>query len=239
MKVNIFKNEWLFKCLEQYNRIVTDVCAKHTIIRNTDERYDPAFHSSSWWFNPENLYLLSLPRDYPEQSPIVKDKKFNLKFYAPNHASTFFISFLYANRKDVLIEDYACGDARLAGYLSKIGFNNWSLFDNFTQLSRDLFLDMTETFGVKYALNDRTTNPTIINLIGYPGFLSTVHDNTEMVLLYENQRTLKDFEASHADGFTMIATDSDEMIYVYARNDKAQEFTKRLEDYEKGIDFRC
>lgn len=239
MIIDIFKDSPLFLGLQKYNITLQEVGAKH--------EYGSG-KPSSYWFDTNNARSLPLSRTNPYADPkIVADDRYCLVLYVSNYMSLFLLQLLYQDRKDILIEDFGCGAGWFIYYASKQGFNNFHMFENWTQVDRHLFEDVMKKGEIKYALNDKNTNPVFINSSGSPFVFITYGlddrdgltykrdlSNTEMLCFYTN----RDWENNLAHkalpkrGFRFLCKDRGDLAVSWVREDKYKEFKERLDIYE-------
>jgi hypothetical protein len=232
MKIDVFKKPWLFEFLERFNEDILNICSRHKIIEKVSEVYNPRKGGCSWWFHPGRIRDLPLTSTYPDVAPLLQDKKFNLILYAPNYLSLFLIELLYRNRLDVMIEDYACGMGRLVYFLSKCGFKNFNCIDSFLQLAKCLLEDALRIAQVEERINRFDIEPTITNIIGYPHFNRGIITTNELYIFYTNNHLCEWLEPQlKSDGYAFLCEDSDEMAKAYCRNDKYEEFKKKIKPY--------
>jgi hypothetical protein len=234
MIVNCFK-ESLFEDLKQYNHEIVEVCDRHTInkygLGNTDGH-------SCWWYDPRGQNKLHLTASYrkhgqivfPETEQFVYEPRFCLVMYAPNYPALFICNKLYGDKKDVLIEDLGCGLSQITFYLSKLGFTNFSLVENYKFLTEALAKDFWNTGIKKYKLNEPNTQPIVSVIVGHHPMPKEYTPSTELYCVYEKDTLIADFEK--LDGYKFLCRDSDGMINFYARNDKYDEFKAKLEPYK-------
>ena len=121
MVIDIFtKNKQLFKPLEIHNQMIWDI----------DKKYPSP--EVSWWFFPEGVRKLWLGRTYPESCEAQMKEEYCLILHASNYLTLFLTDLFCSNRKDIVIEDFGCGDGRLFVYLNlvvgMIGLNYLTLF---------------------------------------------------------------------------------------------------------------
>lgn len=239
MTIDIFKYPWLYLYLEKFNQDIRDICGRHTVVRRTNEPYIPANGGSSWWFHPDAIRELPLPRTYPHCSQLLSEPKFNLILFGANYPSLFLINELFADRKDIFIEDYACGMGRLIYYLSKCGFKNFNCIENFSQVAECLLEDTLKTanLGIRYNRDDIRCQ--VVNIVGYPTYYRKVNTCVELFLLYENinyelpNSKLEPLSSRlEQNNYKFLCTDSDTMIRAYCRVDKYDEFREKLKHYE-------
>jgi hypothetical protein len=150
--------------------------------------------------------------------------------YVPNYPALFIINKLYGDKKDVLIEDLGCGLSQITFYLSKLGFTNFSLVENYKFLTEALAKDFWNTGIKKYKLNEPNTQPIVSVIVGHHPMPKEYTPSTELYCVYEKDTLIADFEKLEA--YKFLCRDSDGMINFYARNDKYDEFKSKLEPYK-------
>lgn len=245
MIIDVFKDRKVFDNLEQYNGIVKWGCRNVTFAPE-GEQYDLKKNKVSYWYNPGMIWDLHISHHYPHKTHgLTKDPKFNLFIYFPNYISMYLIDLFYAERKTVLIEDMAGGDGRFALYLSKLGFTNFHITENFSQLSEYLLREMMKVGRVSYQLNVKNTQPVIVNLVGWteltrPDWPSSV----ELACFYNNSRLTKregdkcwilSPSGSYIEmpGFKYLCFDIDQLMHVFCHESKYDEFVQKIQS--RGI----
>ena len=247
MKIDIFRNNDIFKYLTQFNNVVLE--AASSIKYTPDNNYDLSKNEASYWFNPENIrYTPMTPRNayYPEPHPIQFDEKFCLEMHSANYTTLFLVATLYADRKNILFEDIGAGLGQLSFYLSKLGFNNFSFVDNFTQLPRIGLDTMISHIKGICTVNQLTEYSTVCNLIQYPVYPKRINSNNIVYLFNKIEKTKEKAWVSPAlelacsnypcdwlpSTFSELCVDEDEMALVYCRKDKLNEFRDKLKEYQ-------
>ena len=185
MIIDIFRNKELFDSLSKYNDEVDEITV------NLPKGIDIWFDSSQAVLNPLN-------RTYPDIDPIQYDKKWCLHFSIPNYLSLFLIDLLYKDKKDVLIEDACTGTGEFVYFLSKLGYKNFHIIDNWCQVPSTYFQNRMAKGNIVYNLNDLNANPTVINLSCYPIYPKKIADGIldekkEGQVFFDN-RSLSDYE---------------------------------------------
>jgi hypothetical protein len=203
------------------------------------------------WFNPKNYRKQPFSRHYPFLDELINNRpEYKLIFHLSNYLPLFLIKLLYAERKDILIEDVGCGNGNLIYYLAKSGFKNFSTFDNWCECPKELFDEMMKEVGVTPSLNILKVNPVVIHNSSAPRlcYIAPAIDkgtyepedmryfkverdlsNTELICFYCN----KDWRIRADDilpkmDFTYLCRDNDELGYAYCRSDKITEFQGKL-----------
>jgi len=250
MKINILKDiTWINK-LEKYNTDILEVCSHYTFLST---KYDTKNNEASYWFKPINYNKNPLSKTYPVASPNQNRPEYKLIDYLPNYVSLFVIKELYKNRKDIQIEDFGAGMGRLFFFLSKLGFTNFNALENFSQLPKQLFKDMTSKGGGA-CINVYEAPPVIVNNCGAP-FTFITHgldpdglflykkptdryfgkrdfSKLELICFYTNLEFEKlAIKILKPMGYSFLCIDMDKMGNVWCRNDKLEEFTKILKPY--------
>ena len=247
-RINIFKDYKLYNTLSQYNKDLIDIGKKY-VYGNEDKWaiIQDNFVGSSW-FNTNNVKTLPLSRTYPNNDPIVSAKEeYNLILYVSNYLTLFLINLLYKD-KNICIEEFGCGVGWLIYYLSRCGYNNFSVWDDWSQGNNKIFLELTETYNIPYQLNNINTNPTVVNNVGTPGIFITHGidatklgqdgyrdlSNLELICFYSN-RIWKEKYAPvilTRKGYRYLCEDEDNLALAYCREDKYEEFKGKIEQYE-------
>ena len=227
MIIDVFNADSPFEHLKQYNELVIRAWDKVTQLDGARYVYrsDPTKEVSSW-FNPHNVSKLPFTKHYPKLIPLNHDPKFSLLDNRPNYVSIFLINALYRDRKDVVIEDVCCGSGRFTFYLSKLGFSNFSLFDDFSQMLPELLTSLVD--GIGYELNGsvKVVRPVVSNQVAYPYIVRDYTDSLELVCIYNNENLL-DGIISHlaeAGDYRLLCSDRDDLMSCFVRGDKFDEF---------------
>jgi len=246
--IDIFKDNTLYNTLSQYNQDLTDVGKKYIYGINNEWGAKQNIYGGSGWFDPnlDSIKKLYLARTYPNNDPIVSAKEeYNLILYIPNYFSLFLINLLYLN-KDICIEDFGCGPAWLVYYLSKCGYINFSLWDNWSQCKKRVFLDVVKKGKISYQLNNFKTNPTVLNNIGSPFIFITpglnIEDSKQIrnlsnleLICFDSGARWRNILAPKwlgSKGYRYLCEDIDDLAIAYCRNDKYNEFKRKIESYE-------
>lgn len=239
--IDSLKGQALYKSLEQYNILIDKACANFSFTSNT---YDVKNNQGSFWFDPRCVRDLAISHVYPKTLPVQKDKKFCLTLYAPNYFSLLLINTLYDN-KDILIEEQAGGMGALLMYLNKLGYNNFNMIDNFTQLPKKLYDDFMVACNINPKLNDWECIPNIVNLIGYTYFIKPIKPETELVICYNNTSLMVQGDRENImfrdqclekysvlENKVWLASDKYGLANAYCNKDKLEEFYQKLEKYQ-------
>jgi len=236
MIINIIKNPKLFFDLSKYNDGIKQV----TNTFNFSGEYDFDKRVISPWFNPDNIRDLGLSRTYPNMCSVQYRKEYCITLHCSNYLPIFLINKLYSTRKDVLIEDVGGGMGWFFYYLSKLGFSNFQLFDNFSQLSQEAAEEFLSHFNIACnivnpdKLTGKIPDPVVVNNVGIPHFVvREMNPGLELVCCYTN-RSLEqqsvDYFAKH--NFKFLCKDSDDLAFAYCRGDKYEEYSKILKEFE-------
>ena len=245
MIIDVFKSKKdkkFWEGLAVYNEQIKQVCANYNFAIESIEEYDLPNKKVSYWYDPNHQKELLISHCYPAQSPIQRDLKFDLQLYFANYPSLYVINKLYDN-KEINIEDQAGGMGRFAFYLSKLGFKNFHITENFTQLCEDMLVDMMKKGKINYRLNDSTFMPTVINLVGWTEMTINLEGvsglaepsfkpETELLCLYNNITLRKGIEKKliSKSGFVFLCKDVDDLTYFYCKTEKLKEFKEKLNE---------
>lgn len=234
MKIDIFKNMTLYKNLEQYNKDIIEVCSRKQFhFAKGKKGYDVMKGGSSNWFDPTQFRECALTTSYPETDPITFNPKFNLILYAANYLALFLINLLYQDKRNTTIEDLCGGAGYLIFYLSKCGFNNLYMTENFTQVSPLLLSAIVRKANIKLHLNIETVEPTVINIVGYPWFEKDWNKSVELFCIYPCDNMFKTIIPEiESKGYKKLCEDSDYLCLAYCREDKFNEFMEKIKSYE-------
>jgi len=229
MIIDIVKHSEIFQDLEKYNSLVSNYMAKFTF----NSTYDLANNVLSPWFDPKNIRNLGLSRTYPHMCSVQYRPEYSLLIHCSNYLCLFLVAKLYDERKDIFIEDIGGGMGWLFFYLNKLGFKNFYLTENFSQLSRYSVENMFKTYNINCSINEKNTFPRVVNNVGVPDFiLKEINPDLELVVCYTNRnlegQAPKYFEEK---GFKFLCKDSDDLAFAYCKNEKYAEFSNKLEQY--------
>lgn len=242
--IDSLKGNDLYSSLHQYNLEVFRSCKNFKF----GEGYQGKTDAASWWFNPKEVdnhplsHLYHLPI---KTHHVQKDPRFCLPLYAPNYFSLLLINTLYEDRKDVLVEEQAGGQGVLLFYLNKLGFKNFTLIDNWTQLPIELMQSLLYTADIYPHLTPPEKIPEIVNLIGYTYFVKPINPETELVITYNNTALVIKGEGetymfrdqclerySIMQNKVWLATEKHGLANAYCNKDKVEEFTEKLRKFE-------
>ena len=227
MKINIFKNKKLFKELAKHNE---------ELIKNYRDYNDD---KSTWIFNPDRAAELDVNRNLTKgttiQQRLLPDKNnYILPMYAPNYLVLFLINLFYPNQKDILIEDICAGMGRLIFYLSKCDYTNFSIIEDFSQVSKNLMQGIL--VDINYILNDYSTNPAVINIAGYPNYPKNhIPNSVELFCGYGNALLLETAEKMLGKNYVELCTDHNMITKAFCRKEKFDEFYNIIKPLEDKI----
>lgn len=245
MVIDVFLDRKVFDDLSVANTAIYSVCDRF-MYAEEDQPYDLAHNKLSFWYNPRKIWDLSLSHEYPHKSHgLTKDPKFNLVIYFPNYVSIYLIDLLFRDRdKTMLVEDQAGGDGRFFAYLSRLGYKNFHITENFTQLNQQLLNSMMREFKIACSLNQPNTEPVIMNLVGWTHMTrAEVPASAEIFCVYNNPSIVKEIDgawnirSSSGEYIKMnmvkLCQDVDKLMNVFCREDKYEEFMTKIKS--RGI----
>lgn len=227
MRINIFENLELWNTLCIHNDKLKEYFKDFSLINDY------------WWFNLENLHTVGFCiREYDATFVL---GNFDCEWYKPykkllmhpaNYTALALIDLLYTN-KNILIEDLACGMSQLTFYLSHLGYTNFNLIDNFSQIRRQWIIDFLKRTNITYTLNEFSCRPTVINQSCYNKVIKhSIPDSTELIILYSNSTLLKEMlPILQSYNFVELCEDYFRMNVVYCRQNKYSEFNDKLTPY--------
>jgi len=232
MQINIFKRRDIFDKLIRYgNELIT--------AWDTYNDYDGA--KSEWWFDPRKTHLLENPvLNQPREKRLRKRNQLNydqlnyeLYLYPPNYLTLLLVNLLYSNKKGILIEDACAGMGRLIFYLSKCGYTNFSIIEDFSQITKFLMEGTLVTAGIKYLLNDFTTAPTVINIAGYPVYpKNNIPNSVELFCCYGNEAIIKNTGKMLKENYRLLCFDHNNISLAFCRKDKYDDFYNIIKSLE-------
>jgi len=233
MIINIVKNSELFYGLKRYNEDILTF-SKTWNYNKEEEEYSFKDRIISSWFNPNKVRRLGLSRTYPRQIPEIQNRpEYALYLHCSNYLPLFLINELYADRRDVLIEDMGGGMGWFFYYLNKLGFTNFHLWDNFSQLSEEAATEFLTNFSISCQINKKELKPVITNNVGVPAFvIREFQPELELICCYTNRDLESRAEMFKSSGYKFLCKDTDDLAFIYCRNDKYEEFKERLKEYE-------
>lgn len=233
MIINVFKNNnQIFNSLIQYNDELKNLYHKYVI-------YEP--HKTTWWFDPDRTGDEEIKIGFDGSGSLVKQKNlphdaelYKLFLHVPNYLTILLINTFYSNKKDILIEDACAGMGSLPFYLSKCGYTNFSIIENFSQVSEILFKGIMNNIKVDYVLNDNV-NPIVINLSAYTVYpKEDVSDSVELFCIYSNQHLnlqMNKLLLEKKHNYKELCHDHNCISKAYCRKDKYMEFKEKLKPY--------
>ena len=253
--INIFKELEPWSYLEQFNSVVIESCKEAQY--DSENNYDTTKGQASNWFKPEEIKRTPFyPENpyYPSPHPVQLEKKFNLIMHSANYVSLFLVNALYQDRKDILIEDICCGMSQFSFYLSKLGFKNFILIDNFSQVPEKTLTSFMGKADVKYITNSFASPSVVSNLVAYPVYLKRkrgdqiygydklepppdnmyISPTIELFLSYypiTETRGLSGLDNKkflHEERFVPLCEDTDHMLFAYVRSEMYDEFKEKL-----------
>lgn len=237
MIINLLKGKELYRSLEQYN---VDFNSCYNNVKFVHDRvYNTAYMEASWWFDPKMVRRLPLSHLHTEQNPtlpIQREPDLCLNLYAPNYLFLLLINELYQNKKHILIEDRGGGMGALIFYLYKLGFNNFNMIENFSQLCPELFLRLMRNHSINCSLNRVDISPIAVNLVGYTQFMTGVYESIELFCIYNQDRLIKELNQRIDCGekdLKFLCRDKDNIIYAYCKKEKHEEFTQKIEKFKE------
>ena len=184
------------------------------------------------WFNPEKLYKNVLPQPYKGDLSFRQSKKFNLQLHYPTYIFLHVVNALYNNRKDILIEDVCCGIGRTEVYLKYLGFTNFHLIDNFSQITKNDMLIFLKGANLKYKINQDNLNPIISYISAYPSFPKPINDSIELFCHYTNPSMINVLTPTLKNrGFVLLCRDIDNLMLAWCKKEKQKEFEKKLKPW--------
>lgn len=236
MIVDNFRKFSFWESLEKYNKDIANIYRSVT-------PNDDTTHSSftTWWFHPDKVKELELRIRGSRTLWRLRenDEMYTLTLGPNNYLTLFLLPILYEN-KNILIEDVGCGMGRLIYYLSKVGFNNFSLIENFSQVERKL-LEKTMTVGkINYVLNDENSAP-IVTTTNLPWYFhelpnspkkSTPIESCELFCFYSARSmftTIVPYLLNN--GYVELCEDWDRLSVAYCKKEKYEEFKSKLIPY--------
>lgn len=222
MKIDYFKDTEFWKGLTEYNDYLLNT--------NKDDDYNRE--------HDIRLTQREVPsaKSFPHFDPkIIDDTRYNLVLNSSYYMMLFLINKLY-NDKKILIEDVGGRDGRFFFYLSKFGFCNFSIIEDFKYPTQE---SLRKTMaGVPFDLNNFYTQPTVVSNATR---FDKSHDialrwvySMELVMgythvLYDSQ----EFENRVSRwGFKPLCRDFNDLSIAFCIESKYNEFKKKLEKYK-------
>lgn len=235
MKIDTFKDINFYKQLEKnVNPIIISALNKHFYFDEGFYFGDTAYDKRGKtylisWFDPNNLYKNTLPQPYNDDIHFRTNKKFNLQVHYPTYSFLYLVNTLYSEQKDVLIEDVCCGIGRTEIYLKYLGFTNFHLIDNFSQIKEnDLYIMLNEA-KIECKINQINLNPIISYISAFPNFPGEINDSIEFFCHYTNPRMIENLTPilKHK-GFVYLCTDSDNLMMAWCKTEKHEMFKNKI-----------
>lgn len=189
------------------------------------------------WFKPDLLPHNPQPRPFENDLKFKMSSKFVLQDHFPGYIFIFLMDLLYSDRKDVLIEDVCCGIGRTELYLKHLGFNNFHMVDDFSQIRKESLETFMIEGQINYRLNEPNVNPDISYISGYPTFPKEVNDSIEFFCHYSNPAITKQLCESGllaSKGFIHLCTDVDNFMLAWCKQDKFEKFDKLIQPFVVG-----
>lgn len=236
MIINIFKNKKYFENFKNYNFEIIRA-SKKLKYNNPDHEYDLPNNVISEWFDPHKIRRMPTSRTYPLPAREQFKDEYSLILYNANYLGLFLIPTLYQDNKSVLIEDIGAGVGHLLIYLNVLGFNNFHIKENFSQVSKDSLDLVMSHFNIVYQLNNQELKPVILHNSGVPEPSSFLfNDQTELAICYTN-RNIEEWANKYwkEKNFIPLCKDADDFAFAYCREDKYQEFKEKLSPYATTI----
>lgn len=222
MKINYFKNMGFWAELSKYNDYLLGLGGKDDYSKAYDAR----------------LMKRELPsaKSYPFPDPnVVNDTRYCLALPSVYYMMLFLISKLYEPKKNPLIENVSGYDGRFEYYLSKFGFNNFNIIDDFKYPTEDI--TRRTLAGIPFDLNNFFTEPTIV--INGARFDRTRDIalrwtySMELVMGYTHEFYDGQYFIERASrwGFKPLCRDFNDLAVAFCREDKYEEFVKKIKEY--------
>ena len=221
MKINYFKDMSFWNSLEKHNNYLLDV--------NRSDTYNKDYDLS--------LLNRTLPsaRSYPHEDPnVVKDPRYFLALNSSYYMMLFLINKLYDNKK-VLIEDVGSRDGKFTYYLSKLGFSNFNIVEDF-KYPTEASLRRTMQ-GVPFDLNNFYTEPTIVANASRFDISRDIAlrwtYSMELVMGYTHEFYDCQYFIERAGrwGFKPLCRDFNDLSVAYCLEIKYDEFKDKLKEY--------
>jgi len=234
MKINTFKDINFYKELEEkVSPLIISTIYKYFFFDTSSDENKKNKDRLIQWFDPKNLYLNCLPQPYEGDLTFRQNKKFNLQLHYPTYILLYVINKLYADRKNVLIEDVCCGIGRTEIYLKHLGFTNFHLIDNFSQIEKHHLTTMLKEANLQCSINQQNLNPVISYISAYPSFPKEINKSIELFCHYTNPSMIETLTPSLKNqGFVLLCQDIDNLMVAWCKKEKFIEFKTKLEKYE-------
>ena len=234
MKIDIFQNREIWTELAKYNQDIIDAWDE------TEGSYSGK--GGEWWFDPARIKDLYLRiRDNSGLWRVCDgDTIHSLILYPSYYLTILLINILYKDKKDILIEDVACGSGGFVFYLSKLGFNNFALIDNFSQLDKLLLETLMKKGNIKYILNQKDAKPIVSNGVAIPSYNEIVPnhriDSCELFCFYPSRtifNSIIPYILSH--GYVELCEDAEKTLVAFCKKEKYEEFYNKIKKYETKV----
>lgn len=236
MIIDIFKDKSYFENLKDFNSGI--IKASENLKYNIpDHEYDLENDVISEWFDPKKIKRMPTSRTYPLPAKEQFRDEYSLILYNANYLALFLLPILYKENRNILIEDVGAGVGHLLVYLHYVGFRNFHVKENFTQISKKSLDIIMEYFKIPYLLNDTTLKAEVIHNSGVPEPSCLVFtDKTELAICYTN-RTIEEWASKYwkEKNFVFLCKDYDDFAFAYCRKDKYEEFKEKLKPYVTTI----
>jgi hypothetical protein len=234
MIINIFKDMQLWKDLAYYNMELIRA-SRYFQYNEAEKEYDLPNNKISRWFDPRFIKEMPTSRTYPNIDPKQLEEKYCLVLYNANYLNLFLISKLYNDRKDILIEDIGSGIGHLLVYLKKLGFDQFTIKENFSQMTEHCLRTYLDYFKINFELNNPNSNSRVMNNSGVPDssvFNLDNKNNLELITCYTNNSLEKIAEDYFVrNGFKFLCRDIDNFSFAYCKENLYDNFKNKLKDY--------
>lgn len=232
MIIDIFKNDYFKQFQKETEGIIE--ASKSIKFCQSGEEYDLANNKISIWFDPTMIKQMVPSRSYPDTCAEMHDSAYeDLVLFHSNYLGLFLIPLLYADRKNIAIEDFGAGIGHFLVYLSHFDFYNFHVRENFSQMSKPCLDVIMNKFDLNYYLNDSNFKAIVTHNSGAtePSFVN-FHPELELIICYTN-RSIEKHAADHwyEKDFVFLCKDKHDFAFAYCRKDKYDEFSKKLKDY--------
>ena len=249
--IDIFQNKNFWKKFEIHNKIITDIYYAHKkeyVTNWFDPQYLDRNTSTNPWCRKSNKVGKFYIQDF------LNPEDWNLILHPNNYLPIFLVNLLYQDRKDIVIEDVCSGMGKYVYYLSKLGFNDFSLFDNFSGVNRELLDNLMK--DIKYKVNRHDIKPVVSNLSAYPWYTSPKImgmpglggwdegtdippknnipiDTCELFTFYCASNIFETIGKYLLDnGYVELCQDADFITVAYCKKERYKEFKGKIDFYE-------
>lgn len=236
-RIDYFKDiDWIEKLIP-YNTHLLEVGKKY---KYYNSNYKLEKQEVSYWFNPNEIKNIPISDYYPfTDKKVSTNPSYKLILYAPNYLNLFLCNLLYADNKNIIIEDVGCGDGKLFYYLAHSGFHNFHGIDNFSECSYELFKDNFKSIQIDIPFNKfEEIEPVIYNNSSAPRAKSRYTRSMELLTYYWNSGQYvceKHISFLNSMGFVYLCHDKDNLSIAFCRKDKYNEFIQKLIQYRIEI----